>query len=98
METKEVEKETKTVSKTEKAIQSILKNKGFDLFKVIDEKKTFITVAFGHKKHNHSELIKHNFSKKTNETIKVNGDVSFKEFVKSITPVETIDFKPEEVK
>lgn len=91
METKKNKKVQSSEPKSVKVIQSIIKEKGYDLHKVINETKTDVTVAFGYKKHNHSILIKHNFSNKTNETIKVNGEVSFKEFVIGLIPVETIE-------
>lgn len=83
METKKPveKKETKTVSKSEKAINLLLKNRGFDKHQIISENTKELTVAFGYEKHNHSELIIHNFSKKTNETVIVDGEASFDEFV-----------------
>ena len=64
-----------------KVIQSIIKEKGYDLHKIISETKTDVIVAFGYKKHNHSLLLKHNYSMKTNETVIVDGEASFDEFV-----------------
>ena len=83
METKNTveKKETKTVSKSEKVINSLLKNRGFDTHQTMLENTKELVVAFGYKKHNHSELIKHDFSKKANETLIVDGEVSFKQFV-----------------
>lgn len=73
-----------------KVINKIKKSQGYDKHVMIDESPKEITVAFGHSKHKHNELIHHNFGTKKNSSMKVDGSLSFDEFVDSVKapPVE----------
>lgn len=67
-------------TKTEtKIIEELVK--GFELHEVIKQSKEELLVAVGHKNHNFNKLVKYDKKIKTSEDLKVNGDVSFKDFV-----------------
>ena len=87
------EKNTKerTESKTEKTIKTLKTNRGFDLHQVLFKNTKELVIAFGYKKHKHSELIKHSFSNNKNETIIVDGEKTFEEFVVKVK--EKFDYK-----
>ena len=67
--------------KQQEMIAAILKNRGFDCYKIINETDNALLVVYGYKNHKLSELVKHNLKTKTNNVVLVDGEVSFNDFV-----------------
>ena len=90
--------EKKKLNQVDRFIESIRAEGRFDLHEVIKKSATKALIAIGYKGHNHSKLIEYNLKTKESKILKVNGDVSFNDFVISITPVNEIEVKAEELK
>ncbi|AOR28735.1 hypothetical protein FORMB_16960 [Formosa sp. Hel1_33_131] len=90
MDTKQENKKTVKENKNEKAIATILKNRGFDSHVVINKTDDVLLVAYGYKNHKLSELIKHDFKAKTNDTTIVNGELGFNEFVERVKALHSL--------
>tara|TARA_B110001452_G_scaffold28410_1_gene22322 strand:- start:8020 stop:8265 length:246 start_codon:yes stop_codon:yes gene_type:complete len=71
-------------NKSKKVIADILKNRGFDSHKVISQTGDVLLVAYGYRKYKLSELIKHDYGSKTSESVLIDGEVSFEEFINKL--------------
>lgn len=91
MDTKQENKKKTKENKNEKAIATILKNRGFDSHVVINETDDVLLVAYGYKNHKHSELIMHDFKEKRNDTVIIDGEASFEQFVTKVKKFHKVD-------